>query len=119
MSGSDSRIRVKEVDGVTQVEFIDRNILDEANIQAIGEEIDRIIADSPSPKLLISFANVDHLSSAALGTLITINTKIRNRAGKLCLADIDPQIYEVFVITRLNQLFDIHESKEAAMKAFA
>lgn len=119
MSGSDSRIRVKEVDGVTQVEFIDRNILDEANIQAIGEEIDGIIAKSPSPKLLISFANVDHLSSAALGTLITINTKIRNRGGKLCLADIDPQIYEVFVITRLNQLFDIHESKEAAMKAFA
>ena len=119
MSGSDSRIRVKEVDGVTQVEFIDRNILDEANIQAIGEEIDGIIATSPEPKLLISFANVDHLSSAALGTLITINTKIRNRTGKLCLADIDPQIYEVFVITRLNQLFDIHESKEAAMKACA
>ncbi|MDQ7014643.1 MAG: STAS domain-containing protein [Planctomycetota bacterium] len=118
MTGSDSRIRVKEVDGVTQVEFIDRNILDEANIQAIGEEIDGIISASPAPRLLISFANVDHLSSAALGTLITINTKIRNRNGKLCLADIDPQIYEVFVITRLNQLFDIHESKEAAMKAF-
>lgn len=118
MTGSDSRIRVKEVDGVTQVEFIDRNILDEANIQAIGEEIDKIISASETPKLLISFANVDHLSSAALGTLITINTKIRNRGGKLCLADIDPQIYEVFVITRLNQLFDIHESKATAMKAF-
>ncbi len=118
MTGSDSRIRVKEVDGVTQVEFVDRNILDEANIQAIGEEIDTIISASSAPKLLISFANVDHLSSAALGTLITINTKIRNRGGKLCLADIDPQIYEVFVITRLNQLFDIHESKEAAMKTF-
>jgi anti-sigma B factor antagonist len=48
MSGSDSRIRVKEVDGVTQVEFIDRNILDEANIQAIGEEIEGIIAQSPN-----------------------------------------------------------------------
>jgi anti-sigma B factor antagonist len=119
MSGSDSRIRVKEVDGVTQVEFIDRNILDEANIQAIGEEIEGIIAQSPKPRLLISFANVDHLSSAALGTLITINTKIRNRGGKLCLAEIDPQIYEVFVITRLNQLFDIRESRDEAMKAFA
>lgn len=119
MSASDSRIRVKEVDGVTQIEFIDRNILDEANIQAIGEEIDGLIRSSPSPRLLISFANVDHLSSAALGTLITVNTKIRNRGGKLCLADIDPQIYEVFVITRLNQLFDIRESKDEAMKAFS
>ena len=118
MAGSDSRIRVKETDGVTQIEFIDRNILDEANIQAIGEEIASLIERSPKPKLLVSFANVDHLSSAALGTLITVNTKIRNKGGKLCLANIDPQIYEVFVITRLNQLFEIKESTDEALKAF-
>lgn len=118
MAGSDSRIRVKETDGVTQVEFIDRNILDEANIQAIGEEIESIIESSPEPKMLISFANVDHLSSAALGTLITINTKIRNKGGKLCLANIDPQIYEVFVITRLNLLFEIKESTDEALASF-
>ncbi len=118
MAGSDSRIRVKQADGITQIEFIDRNILDEANIQAIGEEIGTIIESSPKPKLLISFANVDHLSSAALGTLITVNTKIRNKGGKLCLANIDPQIYEVFVITRLNQLFEIKESTDEALKVF-
>lgn len=118
MAGSDSRIRVKQADGITQIEFIDRNILDEANIQAIGEEIGAIIESSPKPKLLISFANVDHLSSAALGTLITVNTKIRNKGGKLCLANIDPQIYEVFVITRLNQLFEIKESTDDALKVF-
>ena len=118
MSGTDSRLRVKEVDTVTTVEFIDRNILDEANIQAIGEEIGQIIESKPQPQLLINFANVDHLSSAALGTLITINTKIRNKDGKLCLTNIDPQIYEVFVITRLNQLFNIQESMDEALKSF-
>ncbi|MBK7405005.1 MAG: STAS domain-containing protein [Phycisphaerales bacterium] len=118
MAGSGSRIRIKDTQGVTQIEFIDRNILDEANIQAIGEEIGSIIDRSAKPQLLISFANVDHLSSAALGTLITVNTKIRNKGGRLCLANIDPQIYEVFVITRLNQLFDIKESTEEALKSF-
>ena len=76
------------------------------------------MTSEPKPKLLVSFANVDHLSSAALGTLITVNTKIRNKGGKLCLANIDPQIYEVFVITRLNQLFEIKESTDEAMKVF-
>ena len=118
MAGNGSRIRIKDTEGVTQIEFIDRNILDEANIQAIGEEIGSIIDRSAKPKLLISFANVDHLSSAALGTLITVNTKIRNKGGRLCLANIDPQIYEVFVITRLNQLFDIKESTDEALKSF-
>src|SRR5262245_20797650 len=105
MPSTGSRLRVKRDGQVTRVEFIDRNILDEANIQQIGEEIAGIVEAEPSPKLLISFANVDHLSSAALGTLITINNKVKNRGGKLRLASIDPQIYEVFKITKLDQLF--------------
>lgn len=119
MPAPDSRLRVKKQDQVTVVEFVDRNILDEANIQAIGEEIGALVDAATKPKLLISFANVDHLSSAALGALITINNKVRNRAGQLRLADIDPQIYEVFVITRLNKLFQIHETSAEAVKSFA
>lgn len=119
MPQAESRVRVKRVDNVSQVEFVDRNILDEGNIQMIGEEIARLIDAEPSPRLLISFANVEHLSSAALGTLITINNRIRARSGQLRLANIDPQIYEVFVITRLNKLFQIHETTEEAMKSFS
>ena len=89
MASEESRLRIKKLTGVTHVEFIDRNILDEANIQLIGEEIGRLIEAEGKPKLLISFANVDHLSSAALGTLITINNKIKSRGGQLRLADID------------------------------
>jgi hypothetical protein len=43
-------------EGITTVEFIDRNILDEANIQAIGEEIatviDRAVAAQAGDQLL-------------------------------------------------------------------
>jgi anti-sigma B factor antagonist len=119
MTTQQSRLRIKHIGDVIQVEFLDRNILDEANIQHIGEEIQTLIESRPSPKLLISFANVDHLSSAALGTLITINNRIRNAGGQLRLSDIDPQIYEVFVITKLNKLFEIHETAADAIKSFA
>ena len=116
---SESRLRISDNEGVTLVEFVDRNILDEANIQAINEEITSEIEKSDTPKVLISFSNVDHLSSAALGALITINNKIKEKGGELHLANIDPQIYEVFVITRLNKLFNIHETTDEARAAFA
>lgn len=119
MPASESRIRVKRVNNVTQVEFVDRNILDEANIQAIGDEIAALIDADQAPRLLISFANVEHLSSAALGTLITLNNRVRNKGGQLRLSNIDAQIYEVFVITRLNKIFQIHQSTDEAMKSFA
>jgi len=105
-------------DNVTQVEFVDRNILDEANIQQIGEEISSLVEASAKPKILISFANVDHLSSAALGTLITIHNKVKAKGGQLRLANIDPQIHEVFVITKLNKLFEIHETVRDAIASF-
>ncbi|MBC7833940.1 MAG: STAS domain-containing protein [Phycisphaerales bacterium] len=119
MAQVSSRLRVRKDNDVTQVEFVDRNILDEANIQQIREEIERLVEGAPRPKLLISFANVDHLSSAALGALITINNKVKSRDGQLRLANIDPQIYEVFKITKLDRIFQIHESTDRAMASFA
>lgn len=118
MTPAASRLRVADQNGIVCIEFVDRNILDEANIQRIGEEISQIVDAQVQPKVLISFANVDHLSSAALGTLITINNRIRSKDGQLRLCNIDPQIYEVFVITKLNKLFQIHESSEDAIESF-
>ena len=119
MTTKDSRLTVKENAGVTRVEFLDRNILEEASIQQIGDEISSLVEQATSPKLLIDFNNVEHLSSAALGTLITINNKIRTKDGQLRLANIDPQIYEVFVITKLDRLFQIHQSDEQALASFS
>lgn len=118
MTSATSRLRVAEQDGIIRIEFVDRNILDEANIQQIGAEISKIVDSRPQPKVLISFSNVDHLSSAALGTLITINNRIRSKDGQLRLSNIDPQIYEVFVITKLNKLFQIHDDVPKAMASF-
>ena len=53
--------------------------------------------------MLLDFATVDHLSSAALGMLINANNKIKLKNGQLRLANIKPQIMEVFVITKLEQ----------------
>jgi len=105
-------------DDVTRVELLDRNILEEAGIQQIGDEIAQIIDRQQIPKLLISFENVEHLSSAALGTLITLNNKIQHKGGQLRLANINPQIKEVFSITKLNKLFQIYDDNEQARASF-
>lgn len=118
MAGTQSKLVVNREKDVVIVEFVDRNILDEASIQQIGQEIADLIDATVSPKLCVSFQNVDHLSSAALGTLISINNRIREKDGQLRLAHIDPQIYEVFVITKLNKLFQIHPTTKQALASF-
>ncbi len=118
MTTKDTRLIVNEENQITKVRFLDRNILEEANIQQIGDEISQLIEASENPRMLIDFDQVEHLSSAALGTLITINNKVRNKSGQLRLCNIDPQIYEVFVITKLNKLFQIHEDAPKALASF-
>ena len=54
----------------------------------------------------------------AQGSFVAINNKVRQRNGQLRLANIDPQIYEVFVITRLNKLFQIHDTTDDAVESF-
>ena len=117
-SGGDSRLVVRKEVDIIRIEFLDRNIIEEAGIQQIGDEILQIIDAAANPKVLISFENVEHLSSAALGTLITINNRIRQKGGQLRLANIDAQIYEVFKITKLNKLFQIHDNADMAVHSF-
>lgn len=118
MGSEESRLRISSVNDVTEVSFVDRNILDEANIQSIRDQISSIVATHDNPKLLINFQNVDHLSSAALGALIRIRSEIMEKNGQLRLAEIDSQIYEVFVITQLHTLFQIHQSADEARSSF-
>ncbi len=101
-------------DQSVQVEFTTRKILDEANIAEIGEQLSDIVEKEERPRLIISFAAVDHLSSAALGTLIIINNKVKQKGGQLRLSNINPQIFEVFQITRLNKLFKIYTTVQEA-----
>jgi anti-sigma B factor antagonist len=119
MTQAESRLKIVCHGEVTEVEFLDKNILDETNIQHIGAEISQLIEDAAIPRLLISFREVDHLSSAALGTLITLNNRVADRKGRLCLACIQGQILEVFRITKLDQIFEIYESTSDALKAMA
>ena len=101
------------------MEFADRKILDELAISEIGDELSTLVLKHPRIRLLLSFRNVEHLSSAALGMLIELNKKVEDVKGELKLAGIVPQILEVFKITRLNQFFDIHDNEDGALNAFA
>ncbi len=112
------RLEVAEVGDVTVVRFVDRKILDEGNIQEMGQELFQLVEEEKRAKLLLNFSSVDFLSSAALGKLITLDKKVKAHSGKLKLSNIRPEIYEVFAITKLNKLFDIKDDEAAALAAF-
>lgn len=112
------RLEVETIGDVTVVNFIDRKILDEQNIQIIGEQLFSLVEQEQCKKLLLNFQNVEYLSSAALGKLITLHKKVQGAGGKLVLCSIDAQIREVFEITKLDKLFKIKKDEQEGLQSF-
>jgi len=112
------RIDVVKVGDVTVVKFVDRKILDEAGIQELGAELFSLIEQDNRRSIVLNFDNVDFLSSAALGKLITLDRKVKSAQGRLKMSNIRPEILEVFQITKLNKVFDIRGEEAEAISAF-
>ncbi len=118
MAEPTTRLKVRDWNGVSLVEFSDRKILDEMCIAEIEEELFKLVDKGVAANMLLSFSNVGHFSSAALGMLLKLKKKVDERKGTLKLSDINPQIYDVFKITQLNKKFDIYPSADKAKASF-
>jgi anti-sigma B factor antagonist len=112
------RIDASKVGDVTVVKFLDKKILDEAGIQELGSELFGLVEQDNRKSILLNFADVEFLSSAALGKLITLDRKVKAHKGRLKMSNIRPEILEVFQVTKLNKVFDIRTEEAEAISAF-
>jgi anti-sigma B factor antagonist len=112
------RLTLEAVGDVVVVGFVDKRILDEQNIQIIADQLFSLVDDEQRRKLLLNFGNVEYMSSAALGKLITLHKKLTGVRGKLILCGISPQIFEVFAITKLDKIFKIVKDYDTGLTSF-
>jgi anti-sigma B factor antagonist len=119
MASMRPRISVEYGKNSTIITFTDEKILEEKDIQALGESIMSVIEQAERINLILDFSKVRFLSSAVLGLLIRVSKRVYECDGQLRLCNIDPKIHEIFKITRLNRIFDICEGVEDAAESMA
>jgi len=113
------KIAVTRKDGITIAQLLDEEILEEGTINDITESLFAVVGENHGVKLLITFKKVKHFSSSALGMLIRLNKRVGEAGGELKLCEISPSLYEIFVITKLNKLFEIYDNQEQAINSFS
>lgn len=64
---------------------------------------------------VIDLSGVKYISSNGIGWLIVLLTKLRNRGGELVLVKPSDQIKKLLLITKLNGIFDVFDSKGDAI----
>jgi anti-sigma B factor antagonist len=72
-----------------------------------------------TPTLLADFSAVRYIDSSGLATLIEYVRDSKPFGGKFALFGLQPKVKMVFELVRLNELFTIVDSKDAALAATA
>ena len=94
----------------------DEKILEEMQIQALESSFLPLIEQNSPLQLILDFSNVKFLTSSVLGLLIRISKKIYETEGVFRLCCIQPKIFEIFKITRLDKIFEIYPTRQDALE---
>ncbi len=109
------KIETKKINEVSVVELFDR--VDASSSNNLKEMIQGMI-DKNEVNLLINLENVSFIDSSGLGTLITCLKSINKAGGHLKIAQPCSNVKSVFDMTRMDRVFEIFDSDEAALKSF-
>lgn len=114
------RIAVNSKDKVMLVELLDENILklDEGAVIEITEELFTVVMENAPVRMVLNFGRVKYLGSCMLGTLIRLSKRIADSGGELKLCSIHPAIFKMFMLVKLDRIFDIYQDEEAALGSF-
>jgi anti-sigma B factor antagonist len=70
-------------------------------------------------KILVNLTQVGYMDSSGFGALLGATKRLRPEGGKLGLVGCNQVISRMLKITRLNTIFDLFETEEDALRAFA
>lgn len=107
---TEGEISINDQDGVLLV------TVEEGNCMGLWKALEpRVKAGDKA--VVLDLAGVNYLNSMAIAAIISLRNKIQAAGGKLMLADLHEQIATIFRILKLERLFDLTMSRNAALNA--
>jgi anti-sigma B factor antagonist len=105
--------QVTKVDGVLVVDVEGQLIVGNRQElkQKVLEELER-----GELKFVVDFERTGYIDSSGLGVLVSLSKKVREQGGELRLANLNEDLKTLFELTKLDTLFQIADSREAALK---
>ena len=108
-------IRTRVEGDVCIVELAGRLVLGDGDAVLRDEHRARLAAGER--KLVFDLSRVPFMDSAGIGEVVACYKRTRQAGGDVKLV-LGPKVREVFAISRLQLVFDIHEDAAAAVQAF-
>jgi anti-anti-sigma factor len=108
-------VQVHNEDGILVAEFWDCFRLDPAPVQELRKKYEDHLASKGKPRAVIDLLGVGFAGSAALGNFMAMHRLAKQRGGGLIFCNVDPTVYEVFRVSKLDPLFTFAVDRAAAL----
>jgi anti-sigma B factor antagonist len=109
-------IEEKKLDNVNVLSLSGR--LDAYSATEVEKKLDSLL-DAGQPRLVIDLEKLEYISSSGLRVFLAALKKAKKLEGDIKLAGMKPFIKEVFDIAGFSQLFNIFDTREAAVSSFS
>jgi len=76
-------------------------------------------ADREYQKLILDLSGVTYINSTGIGVLVSAHTTYTKKGWHVKIVGVNKNISNIFVITKLTLVFDVHDTREEAIKSFA
>jgi anti-anti-sigma factor len=92
----------------------DATLVDESGIQVNDRGLLDLCrrAASSGKKLVVDYRGIQFMTSAMIGTLVLFNKLAKQNNVDIRLANVSPNVMEVFRITRLNKVFRMDDDAD-------
>ena len=117
MPKTQTDLNIRTIGAATVVEFLDRRLIDAAQIERLGQTILEQVNTSTSPKVVLNFEKVEYLSSSMLNVIIAVDNAIKKKKGELRLAGLDDALKKIFTLMKLNKVLTICANADEAVKS--
>jgi len=87
-----------------------------ADIERIGTEALGQLAELKNPRLVIDLTALNYMGSAQVALVVRLYKSIKERDGKMVVANRHPLVLEVLTLAGLNKLWTIVEDRNTALK---
>ncbi len=104
----------KEIEGKVLHLHFDGDLIGENNGPELVELANEMISKNIT-QCLLDISEVRYINSSGIGVLITLLTKFRNKNGELYLINPSEQVNKLLIMTKLQAIFNIEATKEAAL----
>ncbi len=91
--------------------------LDEGHLRRLQSEVRAAAATSPRRPCVLDLERVSFMPSLSLAALVRLSAEFQARRQRLILAGLQTRVRELFVVTRLDRLFELHDDVAAAVRA--